>query len=191
MRDVPFDSIDPVSLEYFWMAEIYAVAGRPGVARRLLEEELTVRESRASFRDSRALAQAAIDLAESRPEAALERIRPVLLRAPEDRGCIQVGPCAVYLAARAYEMQGSQDQARAMYRRFVEAPYNQIFYQAFHRADALERLAALEEQAGNRVAAASAYERLLALWSNADGALLPRVRHARGRYRDLVGDAAG
>ncbi len=51
----------------------------------------------------------------------------------------------------------------------------------------LERLAALEEAAGNVEAAAGLYRRFAELWADADAALQLRVRAARERAAVLEG----
>lgn len=183
---VPLDSVHPVSRDYAWVAEIYAGAGRPEIARRLLQEEASVRRGGVSAREKRTVAWAAIDLAEGRAANALDRLRPLLRDKPSDRGCVHVWGCEVHLAARAYELQGRADSARAMYRRFVEAPFNQLFYDAWFRAHALERLAVLQERAGKPRVAARTWELLAQLWSGCDPRLRPRVRQAQVRSRGLM-----
>ena len=75
-----------------------------------------------------------------------------------------------------------------MYRRHLEGLANtEVRWNPAQTVDALWRLAALAEEAGDNAEAADAYGRYAGLLENADAALQPRVRTAREKAAALGG----
>jgi hypothetical protein len=78
----------------------------------------------------------------------------------------------------------------AHYRRVVEGySYERLSWDPYVLAPFTERLAELSARQGNRLDAAKYYKQFIALWSNADPVLQPRVAEAR-RQLAALGDVA-
>ena len=102
----------------------------------------------------------------------------------------RVSRLAAHLADDFPAAAGQPDSARAYYRRFLERSHWLSLFpsQAWFLASSLERLARLEEEAGDPEAAAPLYAEFLSLWENADPELRPRVEEARRRLEAIVAE---
>ena len=90
--------------------------------------------------------------------------------------------------ARALEAAGRAEEARTMYRHHLDGvAFTEIRWNAVMTPDALLRLAALAEAAGDFAEAQDAYRRFAALWAGADPELQPRVRQAQDAVARLGG----
>lgn len=193
LAEYPLHEMDPAVRPTFWVANLLASAGRSAEARRLLDRELKDTESGVEMQardDEWRMSRAWIALAERAPAEALEQISPLLQRMNEGMGCWDYrNVCPLVATARAYEMAGQSDSAIAVYERFLRAPFTLSWLDAWFRADALERLAALHEERGESLKAGEAYELLLRFWRDADPELRPRLEQARARALALRGDS--
>ncbi|HSM35233.1 MAG TPA: tetratricopeptide repeat protein [Longimicrobiales bacterium] len=181
----PLERLDPRDRPYLELAEVFARAGNPQTAARLVAElrehssESDLKRLRADLRR----VQGEIALAEGRPGEAIESFG----RAFEDFCHI----CPLPGLALAYEATGQADSAITAYTRYVETPYSDRFLPySYPLGQALapthERLAELLDEAGERDEAARHYARFVELWENADEELQPRVRSARARLRRIL-----
>lgn len=156
---------------YFWVAELYARAGRPDRARAILAQyEREVRDT-ALKRDqvpSVQRAQAEIALAERHPLEAL-----VLFRKADTIADGPAGGCAacVYpLIARAFDEAGVPDSAFLAFERFLTLPGNVLIPEMHptYLAGTYKRLGELYDQQGDVGKALEYYGKFVALWKNAD-----------------------
>ena len=92
--------------------------------------------------------------------------------------------------ARAFDAAGQPDSARVYYRRFLDRSHWLSLFptHVWYLASSLERLAGLEEEAGDPEAAAPLYAEFISLWENADPELQPRVEEARRRLEAIVAE---
>jgi DNA-binding SARP family transcriptional activator len=190
LRAHPLDSMKPSARPYDWVVRILGSAGRMEEARRHLAEASEVDRSvlEAKLRaPQRRIALAHVALGAGDPAEAIEQLEPVVGRMREGRGCWDYRmACPLYPMGRAYEMAGRTASAIEVYERFVHAPFNNAFYNAFYRADVLERLASLYEDVGEPEKAARAYGLLVELWKDCDPVLRPRVETVERRARSLL-----
>ena len=188
-RDHPPASLDPSEREYAWFAELYADAGRPAAARRLLKE---VESASDAVGDDRAealrVAEAHVRRVEGDPRAAIDLVRPLVRSLPPGSGCTTNVACPLYPLGRAYEAAGMSDSAIAVYERFVHAPHTALYWDVYYRTDVLERLAALYTERGEIEEADSVYGLLVDQWANADPEVRTRLEEARVRPLTLAGD---
>ena len=122
-----------------------------------------------------------IALAEGRFDAAIREYRESASR-PQD-----VEPMA--LLAFAFDQAGQADSARAYYRSFIQTPnWIRVITDDLFLGPALERLAELEDEAGDLEAAARYYAEFVELWANADPELQHRVATARARLEEILAE---
>ena len=179
----PLAEMDPVVRPTLDLAEGYALLGHADRARELLEDfEATTPELHQQYeRYFRNHVRGEIALLENRPDDAIEAFRLSASR-PQDLDPI-VG------LARAFDAAGMADSARVYYRRFLEQPHwIGAFTHARFLANALERAAELEFEAGNLREAAAHLARFVELWENADEGLQPRVRAAQSRLQEILNE---
>jgi eukaryotic-like serine/threonine-protein kinase len=170
----PLPSLAPLDRPYGHLALAYAATGETGRARQLLTEFDRTPEADHSH-DAELWEQGAtgvLDLAQGHVDSALA----ALARFDDGNSC---ATCAAAWLARAYEAAGRTDSARVMYERLVDSPSDQIWYDAGHLAHGYLRLGQIAEQGGQRAKAADYYNRLLALWAEADPRLHDWVDQAK------------
>ncbi|MDX1577942.1 MAG: BTAD domain-containing putative transcriptional regulator [Gemmatimonadota bacterium] len=200
-REYRLTDVAPLQRAYAWRARIYATAGQLREAQRLLEEERTAIDSVVHARhreEKRSEVLALIALAERAPRRALEHLRPIIREIGVGRGCRDDEyPCPLYTVARAYDQAGARDSAIYVYKRMLDAPYPRDGWLHFSDAwiawywgDALERLAALLQQAGRTDEAAARYAELVALWEECDAVLCPRRERAERLLAGVRGASA-
>jgi tetratricopeptide (TPR) repeat protein len=183
LRDHPLDDLEPLDRPYLELAEVYALAGRAGQARTLVERfeadvapEIRSAEQRITL--DRVLG--AIALAYGDRDAALEATRR------SDRGVCLL--CALPQLARVFEAAGERDSAIATYERYVSRGY---LFRArdtdpWHLGPIHERLGGLYAAKGEPAKAADHFARLIRLWDGADESLRRRVDEARRQAEALV-----
>ena len=180
----PLEEMDPVARPYLDVAAAYAVLGDPATARRLLDEfeRTTPADHQRGLRYLVHAVRGEIALGEGRPDDAVAEFRQSASRPQEIQPLVDL--------ARAFDAAGQPDSARAYYRRFLERSHWLSLFPShtWFLASSLERLARLEEEAGNPEAAAPLYAEFLSLWENADPELRPRVEEARRRLEAIVAE---
>jgi tRNA A-37 threonylcarbamoyl transferase component Bud32/tetratricopeptide (TPR) repeat protein len=180
LRSLPVDD-----REYFRIASVYAIAGRPDRARALLAQfDAEVKDTtlRRWFEPDRHRALAEIALAERRPRDAIGEFRQGDLR-PD--GPVEGCPICIYVAlGRAFDQAGMADSAIVMLERYLSTPWwNRFSLQAdaMNLAAVYKRLGELYEERGDRAKAASYAAKFVDLWKDADPELQPKVRDVRAR----------
>lgn len=181
----PLADLEPRDRPYLELAEVYASAGSAESAKALVAEmrkEFEPSDLKRVRADLRRV-EGEIALAEGRPDEAIDLFQ----RAFQDFCHI----CPLPGLARAYEAAGQPDSAIVALTRYVDTPYSDRFLPYTYPlgqalAPSNERLAELEDEAGNLDEAAKRYARFVELWSNADEELQPRVRAAQARLNAIV-----
>lgn len=181
----PLDSMAPLDRPYLHLAELYAFAGDPESARRLMEGfELDVpADLKTGRRAANLRAEAAVALAEGRPGDAVR-----LYRESDTGYCIL---CALPGLARAHEAAGDRASAIEAWRAYADTPwfwrmFGNQYQQGPRLGPALETVARLYDETGDPENAALYYARFMDLWENADPQLQPRVEAARARLAEIV-----
>ena len=104
-----------------------------------------------------------------------------------------VGECQVCVlpyVARALDLAGQTDSARAVLTRYVQTPaWDRVATDRLHLAWALERLGQLAASAGDASAATAWYSHFTTLWASADAEFQPRVAAARAKSLARVASA--
>jgi eukaryotic-like serine/threonine-protein kinase len=102
-------------------------------------------------------------------------------------------PCWFHLA-RAYEGAAMPDSAVVAYETYLDPPQPPLFRVNTDRLflpAALQRAAALHEDAGRSAEAAAHYSRFIELWKDADPELQPRVEAARRALARMTAERPG
>ena len=179
----PLSEMDPVARPYLDIATAYATVGDPASARALVDEfERTAPDNhqrglRYQYHQTLGL----IALGEGRFDEAVAELRQSASRPQE------VLPLAHI--ALAFDAAGQTDSARVAYRRYLEQPHwLGLFTQAWYLASSLERLAQLEDEAGDSQAAVLLYAEFVELWEDADPELQPRVQAAQRRLEEILAE---
>ena len=187
---VPLRSLPVDDRNYFGIAAVYALAGRPDRARGMLAQfDTDVRDTtmRRWFEPDRHRALAEIALAERRPRDAIEEFTRGNQR-PD--GPVEGCSICIYMAlGRAFDQAQIPDSAIANLERYLAAPswYRpKLEGDGLYLAPAYKRLGELYEAKGDRATAASYYSKFVDLWSGADPELQPRVRDVRTRLVRLT-----
>ncbi len=181
----PLESLDPLDRPYLELAELYAYAGDVQSAGIMMDgfEGAVPSELRPRYQSGALRAQAAIALAEGRPDDA------VRLHRQSDTGyCIL---CALPGLARALEESGDRVAAIEAWQKYVDTPW---FYRSFGNqyqqgprlGPSLEILARMHDEDGDLEAAVVYYARFTELWADADPELQPRVQAAHARMEEIV-----
>lgn len=180
----PLDGVDPVARPYLDIAGAYAILGDPASARSFLEqfERNTPANHQRGLRYQHHLVQGEVLRQEGRHDEAIAELRQGSARPQE------VLPMA--MLARAFDSAGQSDSARVHYRRFLEQPHWLAVFPAYPwlLASSLERLAQLEDEAGDTEAAALLYAEFVELWEDADPELRPRVDAAQRRLEEILAE---
>jgi tetratricopeptide (TPR) repeat protein len=186
LRRYPMEGMRPDDRPYLFLSAAYATAGRPDLARAMLEEyeALVSAESQRFDQDWVRENWGYVAFAEGRHDDA---IAEYLL-------ADQLAGNPIHRKKRlglAYEALGQTDSAIAAYERYVTTPWygdaridNDAFFLALH----YERLGILYEEQGNGEKALLYYGRFVDLWQDADPELQPRVEDARLRMAELVAE---
>ncbi len=185
LQRVPLEGMPSVDRPYTALAMVYAEAGQPEVAKRLLAEY--EREVPATIRQGNLALSGAkghVALAEGRFEEAAREFR-----AWHEAGDDFCTHCAELMLGRTYEQAGNTDSALALYQRAVTAPNAFRMYQEENQlGQTYKRMGELYEQSGDTAQAVEYYNSFVELWSGADSELQPIVEDVRARIARLVGE---
>lgn len=183
----PLDSLAPLDRNYAPLAYLYALGGRPSRARELLANVREFERAPGATRGGLGLrdegtylrARGATELAEGKRVDAVTTLR----RSAQLYYC---PTCTLPDLALAYELTGAPDSAIVIYQRYVTTPWSE-WQNALgdSRVTAYQRLGALHEARGDTAAAIAAYDKVAALWANADAELQPLVADARRHASSL------
>ena len=186
LQRFPMDSMRPADRPYLFLAGVYSTAGRPDLARAMLEEYETSVPAESQRFDQGTIREewGYVAFAEGRYDDAIAEYR----LADQATG----NPISrIKRLGLAYEAAGQTDSAIAAYERYLTTPWygnerpdNDAYYLTLH----LERLGVLYEERGDREKALLYYGRLVDLWQDADPELQPRVEEARRRMAELVAE---
>jgi tetratricopeptide (TPR) repeat protein len=168
----PLSSLEPLDRPYVELANLYAVAGKPQLARATLAEyEQTVDPALRRDRESdRHEALGELSLAEGRPQNAI-----VEFRAAATLG-LWCATCGLAGLGRAYKAAGESDSSIAAYERYVETSYiERIDTDAMQLAEVYKDLGELYAARNDEKKAALYYTRFTELWRNCDQELKPQV----------------
>jgi tRNA A-37 threonylcarbamoyl transferase component Bud32/tetratricopeptide (TPR) repeat protein len=188
---VPMERIPPADRPYLELADVYASAGQPDLAERLLVERKRVLGAAGTGERAMLAAdlhghytrqvQAQTLRAAGRPADAVAE----LLRHPERGTEFWLLP---ELAA-SYDALGRTDSAAAVYERFLTTRWlRRAAADGWHRPRILFRLGEIYEQRGDRARAADYYSQFAELWRGADPDLQPQVAEARRRLAALTAE---
>ena len=179
----PLDSLPPLDRPYADLAAFFARAGRPQLARSLLDEhERTVTPLlRREAEPLRRGALGELALAEGRLQDAVTEFR-------QQASSGDCSICGLYGLGRAFDQMQEPDSALTAYERYVTTPYlDRIASDAFELAPSHKRLGELYEARGNREKAVHHYTRFVELWKECDPELRPQVTLVRRRLVKLSG----
>lgn len=176
----PLDSIPPLQRPYTYVANIYALGGRPAEARRLLAR---------MQRDipSKQLGVQRYDIHNTRGEIALAERRAsdalVEFRQSNLGGC---AICDLPNLGRAYDMSGNVDSTIATFQGYLASTaFERSYVDELYRAGLYRRLGELYEARGDSARAIGNYAAFTEYWKNADPELQPRVVRAKRRLENL------
>jgi tetratricopeptide (TPR) repeat protein len=179
----PLTSIPALDRPAGTVALVYAVAGQPAEAHRLLSAyEGSVPEGFRRGEWDWYDATGWLALAEGRPKDAVA----AFVRGRSASSCWD---CSAWAEGVAYERANQPDSAIAAYERAVGpgTGFKQLA-DAWGLAPSLKRLGELYEERGNKQKALDYYTRFVTLWKDADPVLQPSVREVRGRMAKLAGE---
>jgi eukaryotic-like serine/threonine-protein kinase len=182
LRRSPLWSFPPLERPYAQLAQAYAIAGRPDLARSMLvefERSAPSLQARAAEQGRHSISTF-IAFAEGRYlDAAHES------QASNAAGVC--GTCASALTAMSFDLAQQPDSAIAAFTKFVgSTSLNGRFdTDGFFLAGSYKRLGELWEAKGDRAKAASYYAKFIDLWKDADPDLQPRVAEVRRRLARL------
>ena len=92
---------------------------------------------------------------------------------------------AYIMIARAHDLAGRPDSAITWFERFVSTPDPGFVLGPMYLAGSYKRLGELYSEKGEPEKAIANFERFVALWSDAEPELQPRVREVRNRIEEL------
>ena len=179
----PLASIDPGDRPYPQLAITYALAGQPDEAQRLMSEYAhTVPLGVQKGDPDRLIAAGEISAARGRFAEAVSAFQA----SREENMC---ATCGAFELAQAYTKLGHADSALAHYEQYLATGGTfRVMADASYLAASYQRLGELYEAKGDRKQAVDNYEKLVALWKNADPELQPIVKDAHARIARLSGE---
>ncbi len=171
----PLDKIPVSQRPYPRLVELYARAGRPDLAKAMLQEDETSGSAPARDATQRVITRNTglghIALAERRFDDAVRAYR-----AADVGGC---AVCALPRIAEAYDLAGNADSAIALFARYTNGPERNLGTDQNWLAASHRRLGELYEARGDEANAAEHYRKFISLWDKADPELQPLVAAAR------------
>jgi len=181
LRRTPLASLPAADRPYESLAQVYALSGRPDLARGMLVEfdKNAAANSPEAQAASRHMIESAIALGEHR-----------YLDAAHEAEAGDVGmctTCVLPVVAIAFDYAQQPDSAISAFTRYVTSTsiMNRFGNDGFFLAGSYKRLGELWEAKGDREKAAHYYTKFVDLWKNADPDLQPRVADARRRLARL------
>jgi tetratricopeptide (TPR) repeat protein len=181
LRRTPLSSLPPLERPYAPLAQAYALAGRPDLAREMLTQFERVAPSMTTraAQQGRHSINSAIALAEHR-----------YLDAAHESETTNVGVCGTCSSAVtgiAFDLAQQPDSAIAAFTKFVQSTSLNGRYNTdgFFLAGSYKRLGELWEAKGDRAKAVNYYTKFIDLWKDADPDLQPKVTEVRKRLARL------
>jgi serine/threonine-protein kinase len=170
----PLESLPPLDRPYGNLAMAYAATGNLTFARALIAEYERTPEADHSTNAERwgHGARGVIALAEARSKEAIAHFKEL------DAGNT-CATCGDPWIGRAYEQAGKPDSVEVYFRRFVDTPSAELWYDDAHLVHALRTLGRIYERRGDNASARAVYSRLATLYQNAEPAFRPIYDEAR------------
>jgi tetratricopeptide (TPR) repeat protein len=177
----PLERIPAVQRPYGRLVTMYARAGRPDLAKAMLQAQETSGNSAAvdslQREASRRTSMGHIALAEGRFDDAAREYRL------GDFGPCRI--CALPNIGEAYDRAGNVDSAIAVFERYTGGPERWPPVDQLWLAGSHKRLGEFHEAKGNSEKAAEHYRKFIKLWEKADPELQPQVKAAKDRLARL------
>ena len=179
----PLSSMQPENRPYSIVAATMAITGQPDEAQRLMAEYAHAVPAGILKGDmDRFGAQGQIELARGKYAEAIADFQAQ----HSDNLCVG---CGKFEIAQAFAKLDQTDSAIAYYNFTLDtAGTFRVFGDATFLAATYQRLGELYESKGDRKRAVESYEKLIALWKNADPELQPIVKDAKQRVARLSGE---
>ncbi|HEY6826425.1 MAG TPA: protein kinase [Gemmatimonadaceae bacterium] len=189
----PLASIPERDRPYGWLAQTYAMAGRPDKARGILSQFAQIKDT-SYYRSRQAPVHEAlgeIALAEKRYADAIREFRLGDLGTdgkPVGEDAVRVH----FNLGRAFDLANQPDSAIAELEEYVTSHYySRIDDDPIALAGSLKRVGELYDAKGDRDKAISYLTRFVELWKNADPDLQPLVADAKRRITKLQAGSKG
>jgi tetratricopeptide (TPR) repeat protein len=185
----PLDSLKPLDRPYGNLADLYARAGSPKVARSYLARHDALHTPDELERDTDRDADrhgtlAEIAIAEGRLEDAAKELRQ-RIRLPK----YECETCGMAELASVYQRLNQPDSALAYYERYLTTPWiNRLGVDYMWLGPVYKAIAELYEQKGDRTRAADYYGRLVDLWAKGDPEFQPAVAQARAGLKRVLAE---
>ena len=179
----PLATLDANDRPYSQLATTYALAGQPEEAERLMTEYARAVPAGLRAGDpDRFAAAGQIAYAKGRYAEAASAFRAT----GQDNLCAN---CGLFDLAQTYIKLSQPDSARVAFERYDNLGGTfRVISDANYLAASYQRLGELYEAKGDRAKARDYYEKLIALWKDADPELQPIVRDAKARVARLSGE---
>ncbi|MEP7067448.1 MAG: protein kinase, partial [Gemmatimonadota bacterium] len=179
----PLASLQPEDRPYSLIASTMAIVGQPDEAQRLLAEYAHAVPAGVVRGDlDRFGAAGQIALARGKYAEAIAAFKTQ----HSDNLCVA---CGKFEIAQAFTKLGQPDSAIAYHTSTLDSVGTfRVFGDVTYLAATYQRLGELYESKGDRKRAVESYEKLIALWKNADPELQPIVKDAKERVVRLSGE---
>jgi hypothetical protein len=181
LQRTPLTNFAPLDRPYEMLAQAYALAGRPDLARTVMADfdKVSSSYSEEDAVRTRHGILSLIAMAEKR-----------YLDAAHESEAADVGACtlcALPVTAIAYDLAQRPDSAISFFARYVNSTSvrGRVPLDRFFLAGSYKRLGELLEAKGDRAGAARNYAKFVDLWKNADPVLQPQVAEVRKRLTRL------
>jgi tetratricopeptide (TPR) repeat protein len=183
LRRHPLASMNPIDRPHGSLAELYARAGRPGEASRLLAEMHA--QVPAGIQQLNRTGLGALGMVAEAEGRYREALTGYLRWNEEDGVCVT---CGLYEAALMYDRLGQPDSALTLLEEVVARPsvMGRVFAESYTLAPSYKRLGELYEGKGDRKKATEYYGKFVELWKEADPELQPAVKEVRVRVARLA-----
>ncbi len=181
----PLKAMPPLDRPYGHLAMAYAASGNLPRAKALIAEyEKTPEADHATEAERWGHGgRGVIALGEGRNDEAIAQFRQL------DAGNT-CATCGYPWLARAYEQAGNVDSAEAYYRRFVDTPSADLWYDDAQLVHGLQSLGQIYEARGDKARALDAYSRLATLYRNAEPKFRPVYDRAKAAMARLTAETS-
>ena len=179
----PLEKLPPLDRPYGNLAMAYAASGNLPRAKALISEYQRTPEADHATEAERwgHGGRGVIALGEGRNDEAVAEFRQL------DAGN-SCATCGYPWLARAFEQAGNVDSAEAYYRKFVDTPSAELWYDDAHLVHGLQTLGQIYETRGDKARALDAYSRLATLYRNAEPQFKPVYHKAKAAMVRLTGE---
>jgi tetratricopeptide (TPR) repeat protein len=179
------DSLKPLDRPYGGLADLYARAGKPKVARSYLAKHDALRAPEELEQDAdRHATLAQIALAEGRLEDAANEFRQQI-KLPK----YECETCGMAELGQVFERLNQPDSALTYYERYLNTAWiNRLGVDHVWLGPVYKAMAGLYEQKGDRAKAADYYGRLVDLWAKGDPEFQPAVADARAGLKRVLAE---